>query len=260
MSKDTSILSTIKLSKHFGGIHALDKLDIVIKKGQIHGLIGPNGAGKSTFFNVVTGLLTPTEGKIYFDSSIDITNLKAEVIANLGISRTFQEGKLVPGMTVLENVMCGMYSCTNIDMLGTFFRRPFTVSFQEKEIKERALKVLQLIGIAELAERWASELVWVEQQLVQIARALVEKPKLLLLDEPTSGMGDEESKRVEEIIRKIRDMRITVVVVSHDVKLVLNLSDWITALNFGEKISEGTPEQIQNDSKVLEAYLGEEKS
>jgi ABC-type branched-subunit amino acid transport system ATPase component len=258
MAENKQILSTIGLSKYFGGVKALDKVDVIVKKGQIHGLIGPNGAGKSTFFDVVSGLLPPTEGKIFFNS-IETNNFSAEEINKMGISRTFQAGRLVSNMTVLDNVMSAMYNYSDLDPIKSFFLKPFVFYNQEKKIKEQALEIFKFIGILDFAERWTNELVWAERQLIQIARALISKPKLLMLDEPTSGMGIEESRRVENIIRQIRNMGITVIVVSHDVKLVTELSDWVTVLDFGKKISEGNSQQIQNDPKVLEAYLGEEK-
>lgn len=255
---DGHILLTGGLRKNFGGLHAIDGLDLAVKNGHIHALIGPNGSGKTTFFNVVTGLLRADGGKILFDNT-DLTNLKAHIIARIGISRTFQDGRLAPNMTVLENVMCGMYTNTHTDMLGTYFRPPFATSAQEARMSEQARELLELVGMNKMAERWAGDLVWVERQLVQLARAMAAKPKLLLLDEPTGGMGIGESQMVEEIIKKMRDKtQMTVIMVAHDLRLVGSIADWVTVINFGKKISEGTIEHVRNDKIVLEAYLGKE--
>jgi len=251
------MLTIENITKSFGALKALDNVSFTVEKGRIHGIIGPNGSGKTTLFNCVTGLLRPEEGKILYEGR-EITGLKASEISNMGIRRTFQAGELVSSLTVLENVMLGIFDFRFKDYIDTFFRLPFRKVGREEEIRELAMETLALLGMEKDAERWASDLVWAERQFVQIARAMVSRPKMLLLDEPNSGMGTKETALIEEVISKVRDMGVTVIVISHDMKMLMNLSDWVTVLNFGELIAEGTPSEVQKNERVLEAYLGTE--
>ena len=245
------------ISKSFGALQALKDVNVKIAAGMVHGIIGPNGAGKTTLFNCITGHLIPERGTILLQSE-PITGFKPDVIANFGIRRTFQAGKLVSNLTVLENVMSGYFQFGPRDLIDIFLRVPFKHSRKEKEIEKAAREALAMVGMGKDADRWAVDLVWAERQFVQIARALVSQPKVVLLDEPNSGMGAQETELVETVIRRIRETGITVIVISHDVKMLMNLSDWVTVLNFGEIIAEGAPEEIQKNPRVLEAYLGAE--
>jgi len=250
------ILTVQNLSRHFGGVKALDNLNVNIYKNNIHGIIGPNGAGKTTFFNVVTGILEPTRGEIYFRNK-RIDNLNVEEIAKMGISRTFQKGSIVEDMNVVNNVKAAMYLYNDINPIKDFFLRHFSISKREKDMREKALESLKFVGLEGYSNRWADDLMWVERQLLQLARAIVVNPNLIMLDEPASGMDSKETEWVKDIIKKINRRGITVIVISHDVNLVMDLCDRITAINFGTKLSEGKPGEIKNDPDLLEAYLGE---
>ncbi len=243
------------LTRRFGALTALDGVDLDVRPASIHGIIGPNGSGKTTLFDCMTGLLKADSGSVHLDER-DITGAAARIIASLGVRRTFQGGALVSSMTVIGNVMTGADQSVGRSLREAFLRPPFAPARPERRLREEALAALTRVGMADSAERWASDLAWAERQLVQIARALAAHPRRVLLDEPASGMGAMEAERVAAIVRAIREDGATVVLVSHDVKLTSELCDTVTVLNFGKKIAEGSPDEVRGDHGVREAYLG----
>jgi branched-chain amino acid transport system ATP-binding protein len=260
MSSNGSILSTISTTKVFGGLLAVSDVSIDVAPKSIVSIIGPNGAGKTTFFNMLTGLYRPTAGRILFDG-MDVTARRPDIITSLGVARTFQNIRLFSTMSALENVMVGCHSRMHAGLFGSILRVP-AVRREESDITEKAREMLTYVGLAsDLHEQTAANLSYGDQRRVEIARALASDPKLLLLDEPTAGMNPQESQRLTEFMDQLRRERdLTILLIEHDMRVVMGVSEHIWVLDHGEKIAEGQPEEIRANDRVIEAYLGKQSS